>query len=712
MTPFADLAFLLPLARSFRYIVPPGLAAAAAPGKRARAPLGGKSAVGFIVAVDDRPPDGDLVLKEIQEILDDEPVVDRDALELTRRLAAHFGSSRGELLAACLPPSRGIRTSARIALTEAGRAALAEGRLMGEERALAEALGEAAFTVLHLKRATGIRAAAGAVGRLRKKGLAEVREKAVAPVRKPRPLPAAAPAQLELDFAAGPELRRALSSAGAALAAGRFAPWLLYGDAEARRAACLALISDVLARSRQVLALVPELSQAEPLRDEMERKLGAEVAVLHGAQPGSLREAEWRRARSGEARIVIGPRSAVFAPLANAGMILVWDESDEAYVQTDSPVYDARRAAWTAAEIRGALLVLGSDAPTVESFHRARSGGWLVPLPAAAPAPPAEIVDDRGGRRLVAPRVLAALGEAVGRGGRCLVFAPRRGFASYLVCPRCGYVPRCERCEISLTYYKKEERLACRYCGASRPRPAACPECGGRFMEPRGAGAEAIEDELRRALPAARVAGFDGESVRTRSAQENAAAAWAGGRIDILVGTEMLARRELAGAARVAILNPESRLAHPDFRSAQRAFLALRRAARCAAPDGAVLVQTSAPDHHAVRGGALGDFEAFFGVEIELRRLMGYPPFTAMAEIVLPGRDLRPLAKRARELVRLAREIGGGLEATGPGLAPPMRRGERGLQIILKAERADVLDDGLARLLEAMPGRRTVTRFD
>ena len=198
--------------------------------------------------------------------------------------------------------------------------------------------------------------------------------------------------------------------------AGCFAPWLLFGPADARLSACLALIPDVLARGRQVLVLVPELSQAEPLREAMERKLGAAVAVLHGQQPGSLREAEWLRARSGEAKIVIGPRSAIFAPLESPGLFVVWDESDEAYVQADSPAYDARRGAWMAAEARRSLLVFGADAPTVEAFHHARAGGYLVPLPSGAPERrAAEIVDDRGVRGLVAPRVLERLGAAIGR---------------------------------------------------------------------------------------------------------------------------------------------------------------------------------------------------------------------------------------------------------------------------------------------------------
>jgi primosomal protein N' (replication factor Y) len=713
MTLFADLVFPLPLAHSFRYIVPPNLAAAALTGKRALAPLGGKTLAGFIVAVDDKAPGESIVLKEIQEIVDPEPVVSPRAVDFTRRLSAHFGSSWGELLAACLPPSREIRTSTKVVLTEQGRAALKDGSLSPEEKKAADVLGPNAYTLLHIRRKSGLKNPASVVSRMRKKGLLEVRERAVPPVRKARPLPPASPAQLELDFSVGPALRAALVAAGAALEQGRFSPWLLFGDPEARLAACLQLIPRVLARSRQVLVLVPEISRAEPLREALEKKLGESAAVLHGQQPDALREAEWRRVRSGEARIVVGPRSALFAPAENLGLVVVEDESDESHVQSESPAYDARRAAWMAAEDRGALLVLGSDAPTVEAFHRAREGGYLISLPRSGIKRPAELVDDRGERGLIARRVMERLRESLGQGRTGLVFANRRGFASFLVCPRCGHVPRCERCEIALTYFKKDERLVCRYCGASRPRMKACPECGGRVMEPRGAGVEAIEDELRKALPAARIASFDSDRVRTRAAREKAAASWAAGGIDLLVGTEMLAHQDIPGAGCVAVLNPEVRLAHPDFRSAQRTFRSLLRMVRLAAPDGDVLVQTSAPDHHAVREAARRDYEAFFDVEIGFRRLMSYPPFSSMAEIVLPGRDLRPVARKARDLVRLAREFGNGLEAMGPGLAPPSAvKGGKGLQIILKAERPDVLDAGLDLVLRAIQGRRSVTRFD
>jgi primosomal protein N' (replication factor Y) len=233
-------------------------------------------------------------------------------------------------------------------------------------------------------------------------------------------------------------------------------------------------------------------------------------------------------------------------------------------------------------------------------------------------------------------------------------------------------------------------------------------------MEPRAAGVEAAEEALRKSFPAARIASFDSARVRrSRPAREKAARGWAAGRVDILLGTEMLAHQDLPPAAWVAVLHPEARLAQPDFRSAQRTFQSLGRMMGHAGRDGEVLIQTSAPDHHAVRDAAGRDYGAFFDAEIGFRKLMNYPPFSSMAEIVLLGRDLRPLGQRARDLVRVLRGNGPGLEVTGPGLASPSgRKGEKGLQLVLKADDPAVLAAALELGLRSSPGRRSVVRFD
>ena len=755
MTLLAEVVFPLPLNQSFSYIVPAESAGPAKPGVRVWAPLGRKTQLGFIVAVRDLGPDDVRRLKEIAMIIDPAPVFSASTLAWTFRLSRHFFSSWGELLQAALPPSLEIKTKAKVRLTEDGLEALRKRTLSKDERKAAGALGRNAFTILHLRRTTSLKTMAALIARMAKKGLVQVVEETVRP-KKSRPdtlgrkplagvsfqrfggkippsLPSlqgasshelirlapserARPMQLELDFTIEPAVRSALEAMRGPLEEKRFAPFYLYGGRTARLGVYGPLIRKVISMDRQVLVLVPEMAASGPLRESLEKRLGETVAFLHGQMAEGAREREWQKIKSGRTRVVVGPRSALFAPLASAGLVIVDEEHDDAYLQTERPVYDARVGARFMAADHGALLVFGSAVPTVEAFHEARSGGYLLALPGDDEQRRVEIVNDASERGLLARRFHDVLRTNLRPGRSGIVFLNRRGYASFLFCPRCGYIPKCERCDISLMYYKKEERLVCRYCAAARPRPRSCPKCGNRVMEPRGAGVEAVEEELRRLFPGTRVSGFDSDRVRTKAAREKVLRNFEGGKIDVLVGTQMLAHQAgLSPAAWVGILNPEALLAFADFRASQRTFQAVHRMMRFAAPPeagGEIVIQTAFPEHHSIREAARQNYEAFFEQEIRFRRLMGYPPFAAMAEIVLLGREERPLAQKARELVRRARACGGDIEIFGPAFAPSsLLKGERGVQVILKSRAKEKLDACLAECLGTTGTKRSVVRY-
>ncbi|MCX6563729.1 MAG: primosomal protein N' [Candidatus Aminicenantes bacterium] len=718
MTLLADVVFPLPLDQSFSYIVPAGSADTAKPGVRVLAPLGRKTQPGFIVAVHDLGSEPGRPLKEIAMVIDAEPVFSASTLAFTGRLSGYFFSSWGELLQAALPPSLEIKTKAKVRLTEAGARALQEKSLSRDEKKAADVLGPDAFTILHLRRTTGLKTMAALIARMAKKGLVQVVEEKSRP-RKSRTIPAdrTGPKQLELDFAVEPAVRKAMEAMRGPLEGKRFAPFYLYGGRQARRAAYGVLIQKVIAQGRQALVLMPEVAASEPFKESLGKRLGETAAFLHGQMPEGAREREWQRIKAGRTRVVVGPRSALFAPLESAGLVIVDDEHDDAYLQTERPVYDARVGARFMAAEQGALLVYGSDVPTVEAFHEARSGGYLLALPGDPERRKVVIVDDASERGLFAPRFRDGLRAAIQAGRPGIVFLNRRGYASFLFCPRCGYIPKCDRCDISLAYYKKEERLVCRYCAASRPHAAACPKCGSRVMEPRGAGVEAAEEELRRLFPGARVSGFDSDRVRTKAAREKVLRNFEDGKIDVLVGTQMLARQAgLPSAAWVGILNPEALLAFADFRASQKTFQAVHRMMRCASladeAGSEVVIQTAFPEHHSIREAGRQDYEAFFEQEIRFRRLMDYPPFAAMAEIVLLGRDRRPLAQKAREFVRRARACGPDIEILGPALAPPsLLKGERGVQVILKSRAKETLDACLAKSLGTTGVKRSVARY-
>ncbi len=714
---YAEVVFPLPLGQSFFYIIPPKDLDGAKPGVRVIAPLGQKMQAGFIVQVHERRPSGEVPLKEIREVIDDEAVFSPAALSFTRRLSLHYCSSWGEFLQAMLPPSLEIKTSAKVRLTEKGIEALQNKTLSTEEKKVAEILGTSAYSAFYLRRKTGMKSLRSLILRMEKKGLVQVLETKRRPKKREQPPIRGRPTQLELDFLVDPAVRSALDAMVGPLEKKTFAPFYFFGDREARRAAYVHLIRSVLASSRQVLYLLPELAPSGPLRDMLEERLGEAVGSFHGQMPEKARELEWQNIKAGARRVAVGPRSVLFAPAENVGLIIVDEEQDEAYVQSESPAYDARRGAWLLATERGSLLVSGSDVPTVEAFHRARAGNYLITLAGSGEKKNVLVADDRSERGLLTRALRDGLLKNLSAGRPSLVFSNRRGYASLLFCPRCGHIPKCKRCDISLAYYKKEERLVCRYCNDSRPKTPSCPACGSRVMEPRGVGTEAVEEELRRLFSRARISSFDSDRMKTKAAREKVLRHFRERKIDILVGTQMLAyQTELPPAAMVGIINPEALLAFPDFRASQKTFQAIHRLMRFAASGDSeveIVIQTAFPDHYSIREAARQDYLAYFGQEIKFRRLMSYPPFAAMAEVVLMGRDQRPLARKARDLVSRVRTFSRDIEILGPAVSPPSPgRGERGVQVILKSRESETLNGCLAECLKTIGSRRSVVRYD
>jgi primosomal protein N' (replication factor Y) len=717
MTLFVEVAFPLPLDQTFHYVVPPELADRAAPGARIRAPLGARNLAGFIVAVSDVPPSGRYSLKEIREVLDASPVLSRGALAFALRLSNHHRSPLGEFLQAMLPPSLELNPATKIRLTGAGAEAKEAQRLRGAEKSIADILGSGMVSMLTLKRRSGVRSVEAAVRRMAVKGLIEAREAEPVAKRRPRsalavPLP---PSQLELDFSSEPGSAALLAPVFGAINAGGFATFYFEGPREARWSAYSLMIRDVRARGRQVLFLVPELAQAESFHALIGSRLGISAALFHGGVPLGRRERIWEGLRAGGTGIAIGPRSVLFSPVERPGLVIVDDEADEAYFQAESPSYDARTAARLRAEDAGAVLLFGSEFPSVEAYEKAAAAGYLSRLPGGEPAKQAAIIDDTREKGLLAGPLLEGIRSALDARERGLIFLNRRGYASFLFCPRCGYIPRCSRCRTPLAYSKKEASLGCRYCRIRVPASSACPECGSPVLEPRGAGVEAVEEELKRRFPSARIAVFDSDRIRSRSAREEALAGFATGRIDLLIGTQLLAHASPPHVPFVGVLHPEALLGSADFRAAQRTLLTARRMLGFVASGGrgSAVIQTAFPDHHSVRAAACGDYRLFFEPEIRLRRALNLPPFTALAEVSFWGGTARVLAVRARDFVGRARRFRPAVEVLGPALsAAPSPRGGRGIQVVVRADTQETLDACLEGCLKPVPGRRSVVRSD
>ncbi len=714
MTLYAEVILSLPLDQTFSYIVPESCKKSAKIGSRVLVPLGKRILTGFIVKLRKRRISPGFELKEIAEVLDEEPVFSPSFLSFTRKLCDYYYSSWGELLQASLPPSFILKSKTRIALSEKGRAALRDEDLSREERELLGFIRKRSYSALFLKRKFKVKNLSQLLSRLEKKGLILV-QKEITKVRKKTTSAASmSQTQLEIDFSLDAQSREVADQITRKMEKKVFSPFFLYGPPEKREAVYSRLIKEILASGSRVLFLVPEIALTRTLMERFEKRLGEKVALLHSQLSERKRELEWRKIKEGEVDVVVGPRSALFSPVDRLGLIIVDEEEDDSYYQLESPPYDARKGAWLRAKHEGAALVYGSALPSVEAFYRARKGKYLFCLDSERRETKVEIVDDRLERGLIFSKLEERISERLKKGEPILVFFNRRGYAFYLFCSRCNYISRCIHCDIALTYHKREGRLVCHYCNYSIAIMDRCPDCGSRMIRERGAGIEAVEEELKTIFPQGRIALFATDL--NKREQERIIRNFWSGKIDILVGTQLLAHQvELPPASLVAILFPETILTLSDYRASQKTFQTLSRMMKFLKSDNKaeVIIQTALPQHFSIRQAALGDYFSFFKEELKLRRLMNYPPFSHMAEILFQGENLRNVARKSREFSTKVKSFAGDVEILGPALASVSKvRGMNRVQVILKARRKEELDKVLRESLRIIKLRKSVWVYE
>ncbi len=509
---------------------------------------------------------------------------------------------------------------------------------------------------------------------------------------------------------------RALGEINGWLEAGAFHVGLLYGvTGSGKTEVYLGAVEAALARSKTALILVPEIALTLWIGRFCRARLGASVAVLHSALPEVERAREWWRVRRGEARVVVGTRSAVFAPLENLGLVVVDEEQEASYKQEETPRYHGRDVAIVRAKLEGAVALLGSATPSLESFHNARSGKYhLLQLESRVenrPLAPVEIVDLREDFRAthragpLSSKLSEAIAARLDQGTQSLILINRRGYSWFVICRSCGAGIQCENCSISLAYHKQRDRLECHYCGFSRRVPKACPKCASEHVYFFGAGAEQLEEKLREKFPGAKVARLDRDAVRTKRAYQQVLADFASGKVDILVGTQMVAKgHDFQRVTLVGVVSADSQLSLPDFRAAERTFQLLTqvagRAGRGALP-GEVLVETYYPEHYAIQLAARQDYLAFFERELQFRRLLHYPPFTALASVLVRHTKIENAIRWSRQLSAfLAPQESRGVKVLGPAAAPLARlKREYRFQFLLKAPKRAQLTRVLSELL-------------
>jgi primosomal protein N' (replication factor Y) (superfamily II helicase) len=526
-----------------------------------------------------------------------------------------------------------------------------------------------------------------------------------------------------------PEQVAALDSLRDLTSRQRFEAVLLHGvTGSGKTEIYLRLARHVLEGGRRVLLMVPEIALTPAAAAAFRGAFGRRVAIQHSALSDGERYDQWQRIRRGDVDVVVGTRSAVFAPLAGVGLIVVDEEHDGSYKQEESPRYHGRDVAIVRARAAGALVLLGSATPSLESYHNAENGRYrLIALERRVldrPLANVRIVDMRGEYASEGPDVIlsGALREALDatlkRKEQAIVLLNRRGFATVVFCRQCGDTLECPNCSVSLTVHRAAGRARCHYCNYSKPIPKACAKCAGPYLEQLGYGTERVEAEIARLFPSARVGRVDRDTIRRRGAIAGLLTRFGAGDLDVLVGTQMIAKgHDFPRVTLVGVVSADVGLGLADFRAAERTFQLLTQVAGRAGRgdlEGEAVVQTLYPDHYSIRHACRQDYRSFYRDELTFRRSMRYPPAVALINVVVKARTREAAMEDAGVIVDALRAPGlGNYRVLGPAPAPLVRlKGEHRAQLFIKASQRRAMRQAVLTVLESRPEIRRRTLVD
>jgi primosomal protein N' (replication factor Y) len=559
----------------------------------------------------------------------------------------------------------------------------AEGKLNDNQRSLIEALA-ASGGRLAVGKLQSLDVPRTTVGSLVKRGLVEIVEEpddfAVSGV-KPRP------SLFEFQFT-DPQ-QEALRQIRQKVEARNFSGMLLHGvTGSGKTAVYLAAMRSVLDAGRSAILLVPEIGLTPAVAADLHQIFGDEVAILHSALTDAERAEQWHRIREGDARVVVGTRSAVFAPVSNLALIIVDEEQDSSYKQEEMPRYHARDVAVMRAKMTSAVVVLGSATPSLESYFNAKKHKYsLLELPDRVqdrPLPDVEIIDMRqefqetGHEQVISRKLAEEIKDRLDRREQVMILLNRRGYSPVVLCRTCGKTLECNNCAIALTHHKQSRKMECHYCGFVAPVPKHCAQCGSEYVYFLGTGSEKLEELLHGMFPQARIGRLDRDTVHGREDFERMLAAMNAGEIDLLVGTQMIAKgHDIHGVTLVGVVGADMALGMPDFRAAERTFQLLTqvagRAGRGDAP-GKVVFQTFFPDHYAVQFAARHDFVSFYEKELRFRNWMHYPPYSALANVLIRSEKLDEVLQWSGTLGKWFESTRHeGVRVLGPAAAPILR---------------------------------------
>lgn len=741
MTPFIAVAVPVPTLDLLTYRVPNGTPTPPV-GARVIVPVGARAVTGVVVAHTlSAPADvADTAVKPFVRALDDRPFVPAPVVELARWTAEYYAAGAGATITAVLPPkTRGDRADAhkvrRVAtITAEGSLAIgAEASITPGQRELLQMLAEqtAGIPIAEL---AGRGVTNDRVARLAKAGWVTLRTETVD--RDPFQASGFIAPPRDATRRLTPEQMTALDRLSALASTSTFRVALLHGvTGSGKTEIYLRLATTVRGTGRQVLLLVPEIALTPATSAVFQQAFAGEVAVQHSGLSDGERHDQWQRIRGGSVGVVIGTRSAVFAPLERVGLIVVDEEHDGAYKQEETPRYNARDVAIVRGQRAEALVVLGSATPSMETYHRAMQGKYdrvtLTRRVHDRPLASVTVVDMReeyaaAGPDVIVSRVLQeALAARLARREQSVVLLNRRGYSTAVFCRQCAGTVDCPNCSVSLVVHgagSGARRAQCHYCNYSVRVPQVCPACSGPFLEQTGFGTERVEAEVSRLLPGARVARVDRDAIRRRGALDAVLMKFRRQELDVLVGTQMIAKgHDFPTVTLVGVVSADVGLGMADFRAAERTFQLLTqvagRAGRGETP-GEAVVQTLYPDHYSIRLACHQDYAEFYARELRFREAMRYPPTVSLINTIVRAKTFGGAMQDAAELVarlRAASAEGRQFRVLGPAPAPLGRlRGEYRVQFLVKGANRRQMREALMAVVASRPelSRRTTVDVD
>ena len=740
-----SVAVPVPLLDLLTYRVPDAHPAPAV-GARVRVPLGSRVVTGIVVDPDAavaEPSGRDL--KEVIEVVDAAPFLPPTVVDLCRWVAEYYVAGAGDTMAAALPPgaqkrASGFRTQRIVSVTAHGLSVAEAGSTSGSAAnglsrpvtakqlaALQDLAAAPAGLSSSILRDRGV--GAEMIARLVQRGLATVRDERDErdPFERAAAMPSMPP---ETERQLTDEQAEAFSELSALVDARAFGVALLHGVTGSGKTELYLRLADRVARAgRQVLLLVPEIALTPSVAALFRGAFGTRVAIQHSGLSDGERHDQWHRIRRGEVDVVVGTRSAVFTPLAKPGLIIVDEEHDTSYKQEESPRYHGRDVAIMRASREGALVVLGSATPSMESYQNALAGKYARitlerrvldrPLAAVRVVNMREEYAEEGPDVVISRDLVAGIEDRLARQEQVLVLLNRRGYATAVFCRQCGDTYECPNCSVSLTVHTARHgwRARCHYCNYSVMVPKQCRKCAAPYLEHAGFGTEKVEQQLKERFPDARIARIDRDSVRRKGALTGLLSRFSSGAIDLLVGTQMIAKgHDFPRVTLVGVISADVGLGLADFRAGERTFQLLTQVAgRAGRGDrtGEAVVQTLYPEHYSIRLACRQDYAAFFDKELHYRRGMRYPPLLSMINTVVRGRTFDEAMGTALDITaRLGPATAvAGFAILGPAPAPLGKlRGEHRVQFFLKGQRRGAMREALKTVLAGMPEvRRRVT---